>query len=85
MVKQPQDKINLDKSLTNKTSKNNSPLEQDHEWNLALKLGKSIVQIKHMLRAKSQANQIELSEPSDILKRHHISPIVKTKPLETDN
>lgn len=34
-------------------SKYNSPLEHDQEWNLALKLGKSIVEIKHMLKAKS--------------------------------
>lgn len=56
-------------------------MDHDHEWNLALKLGKSIVEIKHMLKAKSQTSMIERSEASPFFKSGPVSPITEMRRL----
>ena len=90
MVKQPQEKNSLAYNSLSRLSRANqhftkysSPLDQDHEWNLALKLGKSIVEIKHMLKAKSITSGFDRSEASPFFKSASISPITELKRNQT--
>ena len=49
------------------------PFDFDHEWNQALKQGKGIVEIKKMLRARSQTSRSDAASPFQ--KSGSISPI----------